>query len=94
MKAIHIYAVFTILCSTLVVVNCLPTNQQPFPNEQTDHKRLEQFEFTYRVLCHPLSESTPDDRKTLVQKIKDLTGKRQNNPSNIQSTFISKERKR
>ena len=97
MKAVPIF--LSLFCSNLVFVYCLPIDQQPpFPNENTDHYRLKQFDVTYEKLFgqrrNPTSDSS-SERKTLVQKIKDITGKRQKNNNQIdtQPTSSSRERK-
>lgn len=98
MKAVPFFVFLSLFCSNAVFVCCSPIDQQPpFPNEHTDHYRLKQFDVTYEKLFgqrrNPTSDSTLE-RKTLVQKIKDITGKRQKNNNRLDTQPASSSRER
>lgn len=66
----------SIICSQLSSVSCTLPRAATFPNENTEVERLRQFEITHQLLLGQ-SSSPAADRKTFLQKLKDMTAKRQ-----------------
>lgn len=88
-----------IFCSIISPILCMVesplTRQGSFPNEDTELERLRQFQITHKLLLgQSINPANTADRKTFVQKIKDITAKRQeHNQKNSQPSPSTQDKR-